>query len=130
MVFNIYNNYNFNYYNSFNINSLLEYYIKSDYINNRIIRTKLRDNYDKIIEKIKLKRNEDEKMKEENERRIKEKERIIKEKERIENVKNKMEEKYRNEINELEKKISQYYFLIDFIVYISIFIFIFQYYKR
>ena len=105
MVFNIYNNYNFNYYNSLNINSLLNYYIKSEYINNRIIRTKLKDNYDKTIKKIKLKRNEDEKMKEENERRIKEKEKIIKEKERIEN--DKIEEKYRNEINELKKKISQ-----------------------
>ena len=102
VVFNIYNNYNFNYYNSFNINSLLKYYIKSDYINNRIIKTKLGDNYDKIIEKIKVKRIEDEKMKEENERRIKEKE-------RIENEKNKIEEKYRNEINELKKKLSQYY---------------------
>ena len=107
VIFNIYNSYTFNYYNSFNINSLLNYYIKSDYINDRIIRTKLRDNYEKIIEKIKLKRIEDEKMKEENE--IKEKERIIKEKERIENEKNKIEEKYKNEINELKKKISQYY---------------------
>ena len=99
MVFNIYNKYNNNYFNSLNINSLLLYYIKNEYINDRIIRNKLRDNYDEIIKTIKIKRNEDKKLKEENEIKEKEKERII-------NEKKKIEEKYIKEIDELKKKLS------------------------
>ena len=99
MVFNIYNNYNNNYFNSLNINTLLLSYIKNEYINIKIIRNKLRDNYDEIIKAVKLKRNEDKKLKEENEIKEKEKERII-------NEKKKIEEKYNKEINELKKKLS------------------------
>ena len=91
MLFNIYDNYNNNYYNSVNINSLLTYYIKNEYINEKIIKMKYKDEYDKIIEIIKKKKDED-KIKEENKKKIKIK-----------------EEKYNNEINEIKKKISKIY---------------------
>ena len=93
IVYNIYNNYNNNYYNSLNVNSLLMYYIKSKYINEKIIKVKLDNNYDEIIKIIKQKRIEDKKIKEENER--------------IEKEKMKVEENYKNEINELKNKITQ-----------------------
>ena len=59
MIFNVYNNYNNNYYNSLNINSLLKYYISSPYINDNIIRIKLKDKYDEITNIIKQKRKEE-----------------------------------------------------------------------
>ena len=49
MIYEAYNNYNNNYYNSININSLLLYYINNDYINNNIIKEKLKDKYSDII---------------------------------------------------------------------------------
>ena len=93
IIFNNYNNYNNNYYNSVNINSLLNYYIKNGYINEEIIKKKYKDKYNKLLEIIEKKKNEDKKKKEENERIGKEKIGI--------------EEKYKNEINELKDKISQ-----------------------
>ena len=69
IIFNIYNNYNDNYYNSLNINSLLIYYIKNEIINKNIIKEKLKDNYNKIIKIIELKRFEDKKKKEEEDER-------------------------------------------------------------
>ena len=75
------------------MNSLLIYYIKSKYINEKIIKVKLDNNYDEIIKIIKQKRIEDKKIKEENER--------------IEKEKMKVEENYKNEINELKNKITQ-----------------------
>ena len=96
-IFNVYKTYNNNYYNAVNINNLLLYYIKNDYINNKIMKNILKDNYDKIINIIKQKNNEDNKL-------------ILKTKN--ENDKNnKIEEKYKNEINILKKKISQIYII-------------------
>jgi len=92
-IFNVYKTYNNNYYNAVNINNLLLYYIKNDYINNKIMKNILKDNYDKIINIIKQKNNEDNKL-------------ILKTKN--ENDKNnKIEEKYKNEINLLKKKIEE-----------------------
>ena len=62
IIFNIYNTYNNNYYNAVNINNLLLYYIDNKYINDKIMRNILRDNYDKIINIIKQKNNEDNKL--------------------------------------------------------------------
>ena len=50
MVYNTYNNYSNNYYNSININSLLLFYINNDYINNNIVKIKLKDKYNDIID--------------------------------------------------------------------------------
>ena len=84
MVFNIYNNYNNNYYNSLNINSLLKYYINTQYINDNIIKIKLKDKYDEIVNIIKQKRKE--------------------EKDKNEN----------KEIEELKKKVSNIKIIIDY----------------
>ena len=97
IIFNIYNNYNNNYYNSVNINNLLLYYIKSEYINDKIMKIKLKDKYEKVVDIIKQKKKEDKKIKE-----LKEKnEKMIKEK--IEEIEN----KYKKEKNILEKKVIQ-----------------------
>ena len=50
MIYDIYNNYNNNYYNSININSLLLYYINNDYINNKIMKIKLKEKYNDIVD--------------------------------------------------------------------------------
>ena len=50
MVYNTYTNYSNNYYNSININSLLLFYINNDYINNNIVKIKLKDKYNDIID--------------------------------------------------------------------------------
>ena len=97
IVYDTYNNNNNNYFNSLNINSLMLYYNKNEY--DKKMKIKLKDKYDNIIKIMLEKRNNDKKIREE-------KEGIIKERNRI-------EEKYKNEINELKKKLSQFY--INFI---------------
>ena len=72
MIFNIYNNYNNNYYNSLNINSLLIYYINTRHINDNIVKIKLKDKYDEIVNIINRKKNEDKKMKEKDDKKYKE----------------------------------------------------------
>ena len=67
IIFNTYNIYNNNYYNSVNINNLLLYYIKSDYINNKIVKIKLKDKYEEISDIIKQKKIGDKKLKEDKE---------------------------------------------------------------
>ena len=97
MVYDTYNNNNNNYFNSLNINSLMLYYNKNEY--DEKMKIKLKDKYENIIKIMLEKRNDDKKMREE-------KERIIRERNRI-------EENYKNEINELKKKIS-----LNYIIYI------------
>ena len=97
IIFSIYNIYNNNYYNSVNINNLLLYYIKSEYINDKIVKIKLKDKYEEISDIIKQKRIEDKKMKEDKEHN---------EKINLEKIKE-IENKYKSEINELKKQISQ-----------------------
>ena len=62
IVYNLYNSYN-NYYNSFNINNLLMYYIKSEYINNEIIKKNLKNKYKEILDIIEKKNKEEKKIK-------------------------------------------------------------------
>ena len=70
------------------------YYIKNEYINNEIMRKKLKDKYEDIVIIIEKKNKEENKIKDKN--KIKE-----------------IEEKYKNEINEMKKKVSNniYHFL-------------------
>ena len=91
-IFNIYNTYNNNYYNGININNLLLYYSKNDYINDNIMRNILENNYDEIINKINIKKNEYNKLKKE-----------IKDDKMNDEIK-KIEDKYKNEINKIEDK--------------------------
>ena len=92
-IYEKYYNYNNNYYNSININSLLIYYTNNNYINDKIMKVKLKDKYDFILNiinnrkgKIHLKIDE---LKNEYEERIK----II-------------EEQHKNEINKLKNEVS------------------------
>jgi hypothetical protein len=93
MIYDIYNNYNNNYYNSININSLLLYYIKNDYINNKIMKIKLKEKYNDIVDIIyNRKGNEQvniEKLKDEYKEKIQ-----------------KLENQYKNEISKLKNEVS------------------------
>ena len=93
MIYDIYNNYNNNYYNSININSLLLYYINNDYINNKIMKIKLKEKYNDIVDII-YNRNVNEQV-------------------NIEKLKNdykekiqKLENQYKNEISKLKNEVS------------------------
>ena len=93
MIYDIYNNYNNNYYNSININSLLLYYINNDYINNKIMKIKLKEKYNDIVDIIyNRKRNEQvniEKLKNDYKEKIQ-----------------KLENQYKNEISKLKNEVS------------------------
>ena len=68
------------------------YYIKSEYINNEIMKKKLKDKYNQIVDIIEKKNKEEKKIKDikvENEKKI-----------------NEIEKKYKIEINEIKKKVS------------------------
>ena len=107
IIFNIYNNYNNNYYNSININSLLMYYIKDKEINDKIMKDILNKDYENILKKVKQKTNEDIKLKllkEEIDNKQNEiNNQLIKFKEENE----KLEEKCKEELIALEKKVSK-----------------------
>ncbi len=117
-IFNVYKTYNNNYYNAVNINNLLLYYIKNDYINNNIMKKILKDNYNNILKLIKQRYNDEiiiqnkEKKDEENSKKQKviEKEANKKieeqEKKNMNNIKEL--EKYKEEIQNLKKKVSIY----------------------
>ena len=99
-IYNIYNLYNNNYYNGINMNNLLLYYSKNKYINDNIMKKILKDNYDKIINKINIKNNN-----------------ILNKEIKNEKMKNEIEEKYKNEINTMKKKVNQnIYYLILFYI--------------
>ena len=93
MIYDIYNNYNNNYYNSININSLLLYYINNDYINNKIMKIKLKEKYNDIVDTIyNRKGNEQaniEKLKNDYKEKIQ-----------------KLENQYKNEISKLKNEVS------------------------
>ena len=94
ITLNLYNSYKNNYYNSININNLLMYYIKSEHINNEIMKKKLKDKYKEIVDIVDKKNKEGKK--------------VIKDKKE----ENEKEEKYKNEINGLRKKISNNIYII------------------
>lgn len=95
MFYDSYNKYKNNYYNSININSLLLYHINNDYINNNIMKVKLKDKYDYVVNLIK-KRNEREHQK------------IDELKNEIKNFKNEIENKYKKENELLNEKNKQF----------------------
>ena len=104
MIYNTYKNNNNNYYNSININTLLLYYTKNEYINDKIIKIKLKDKYSDIIDIINKKYEENKKIKEL--------------KGNNENIISEKEEKYNNEINMLIKKVNKIiYIIFIYIVY-------------
>ena len=85
------------------------YYIKSEYINNEIMKKKLKNKYKEILDIIEKKNKEEKKikdMKEENEKKI-----------------NEIEKKYKNEINEMKKKVSNniYNFYVQLISIINLY---------
>ena len=104
MIYNTYKNNNNNYYNSININTLLLYYTKNEYINDKIIKIKLKDKYSDIIDIINKKYEENKKIKEL--------------KVNNENIINEKEEKYNREKNVLIKKVNKIiYIIFIYIVY-------------
>ena len=93
MIYDIYNNYNNNYYNSININSLLLYYINNDYINNKIMKIKLKEKYNDIVDIIYNRKGNEhvniEKLKNDYKEKIQ-----------------KLENQYKNEISKLKNEVS------------------------
>ena len=130
MIFNIYKIYNNNYYNNININNLLLHYCKNEYINNKIIKKILKNNYEEIIALIKQKTIEDNKFKfqEENQDKLKDKENAkLKDKENAKIIIEKTiynKEKDKIEINMLNNKVSLNIYKYRYLIYFKLYYFV------